>query len=300
MVEFGEQLRRAREEKGMTQQTLAEQLFVTRQSVSRWECGDRFPDLLTTKKISEILDVSLDEMLSGEDMNKIVERNPVIENKAANNVVIALYALTAFSLLMQVMSFISQDIIAIATRHPGVIVDDHEVILTAVPQISYVLQMFVIMFGLIQAIKGTLSPKRIGATIIAFLAAETLAETVIYVSQYVRFAENLKLTLFILKIIPGIIIAVSAFFFFIRKSKKIIWFILISIVSIVIMLGSIFAYASLISMSIDMNTQAEQQQGFISAIGPRYFFPRVALYGLFLYQALILWKKRKAAADAAS
>ena len=39
MVEFGEQLRRAREGKGMTQQSLAEQLYVTRQSVSRWECG---------------------------------------------------------------------------------------------------------------------------------------------------------------------------------------------------------------------------------------------------------------------
>ncbi len=59
MVEFGEQLRRAREGKGMTQQSLAEQLYVTRQSVSRWECGDRYPDLLTTKKISQILDVSL-------------------------------------------------------------------------------------------------------------------------------------------------------------------------------------------------------------------------------------------------
>ena len=57
MVEFGEQLRRAREAKGMTQQSLAEQLYVTRQSVSRWECGDRYPDLLTTKKISRILEV---------------------------------------------------------------------------------------------------------------------------------------------------------------------------------------------------------------------------------------------------
>ena len=39
MVEFGEQLRKAREAKGMTQQSLAEQLYATRQSVSRWECG---------------------------------------------------------------------------------------------------------------------------------------------------------------------------------------------------------------------------------------------------------------------
>ena len=81
MVEFGEQLRRAREGKGMTQQSLAEQLYVTRQSVSRWECGDRYPDLLTTKKISQILDVSLDDLLAGKEMVKLVERNPVIEKK---------------------------------------------------------------------------------------------------------------------------------------------------------------------------------------------------------------------------
>ena len=78
MVEFGEQLRRAREAKGMTQQSLAEQLYVTRQSVSRWECGDRYPDLLTTTKIAQILDVSLDDLLSGKEMEKVVERNPVV------------------------------------------------------------------------------------------------------------------------------------------------------------------------------------------------------------------------------
>ena len=90
MVEFGEQLRRAREEKGMTQQTLAEQLYVTRQTVSHWECGDRYPDLVTTKKISQILEVSLDDLLSGNDMTKVVEKSPVVESKTANNIMIAL------------------------------------------------------------------------------------------------------------------------------------------------------------------------------------------------------------------
>lgn len=100
MVEFGEQLRRAREEKGMTQQSLAEQLYVTRQSVSRWECGDRYPDLLTTKKISQILEVSLDDLLSGKEMTKVVERNPVIENKVVNNIMIVLYAFVVLSYLI--------------------------------------------------------------------------------------------------------------------------------------------------------------------------------------------------------
>src|SRR5574344_2130017 len=106
MVEFGEQLRKAREAKGMTQQSLAEQLYVTRQTVSRWECGERYPDLLTTKKISQILDVSLDDLLSGKEMMKVVERNPVIEHKLANNIMIALYAFIVFSFAITVMDII--------------------------------------------------------------------------------------------------------------------------------------------------------------------------------------------------
>lgn len=99
-------LRRAREGKGMTQQSLAEQLYVTRQSVSRWECGDRYPDLLTTKKISQILDVSLDDLLAGKDMVKLVERNPVIEKKSANYIMIALYAFIVFSFLITIIDMI--------------------------------------------------------------------------------------------------------------------------------------------------------------------------------------------------
>jgi len=72
MTEFGEQLRKAREAKGMTQQTLAEELYVTRQTVSRWECGDRFPDLITTKKLSQTLEISVDELLSEDEVKKVV------------------------------------------------------------------------------------------------------------------------------------------------------------------------------------------------------------------------------------
>lgn len=92
MVEFSEKLKRAREEKGMTQQTLADHLYVTRQAVSRWECGARYPDLLTAKKLSEVLEVSLDELLSGEEMKKCVEKNPIVESPIIGRAQSALYA----------------------------------------------------------------------------------------------------------------------------------------------------------------------------------------------------------------
>lgn len=92
MVEFGEKLKRVREERGLTQQSLAERLYVTRQAVSRWECGARYPDLLTAKKVSTILDVSLDELLSGEEFVELIEKAPVLEKPVENILQTILYA----------------------------------------------------------------------------------------------------------------------------------------------------------------------------------------------------------------
>ena len=67
MAEFGENIRKAREEKGITQQTLADKLFVSRQAVSRWENGSRYPDLLTAKSLAAALDTTLDKLLDNDE-----------------------------------------------------------------------------------------------------------------------------------------------------------------------------------------------------------------------------------------
>lgn len=103
MVEFGRKVKQIREEKGMTQQTMAEKLYVTRQAVSRWECGARQPDLLTAKKIAKLLDVSLDELLSGEELQGNIERKPVLAQPAENALQTALYAGAAIIYLLLCM-----------------------------------------------------------------------------------------------------------------------------------------------------------------------------------------------------
>lgn len=94
MSEFGENLRKAREKKGMTQQTLANQIYVTRQSISRWETGSRYPDLMTTKKISELLEVSIDDLLSGEKVRDNIEIQPFLDKKKNFFIQNLLYGLT--------------------------------------------------------------------------------------------------------------------------------------------------------------------------------------------------------------
>lgn len=100
MAEFGENLKRIREEKGLTQQTLADYLFVTRQAVSRWEGGSRYPDLMTAKKMSQFLEVSLDELLSDDDLKSYVEKNAILDSVVSKRVQIVLISLAFMSSLV--------------------------------------------------------------------------------------------------------------------------------------------------------------------------------------------------------
>lgn len=98
--EFGEKLKAVREARGLTQQTLAEKLYVTRQAVSRWECGARYPDLLTAKKIAATLEVSLDELVSGEKLKENIEWEPVLARPVENVVQTVLYTVAAIAYLL--------------------------------------------------------------------------------------------------------------------------------------------------------------------------------------------------------
>ncbi len=69
---IGEKIRELRTKNGMTQSDLAEKLFVTTQAVSRWEKGDVEPSLTTVKIISEIFNVSIDEIMGKEKPEPIV------------------------------------------------------------------------------------------------------------------------------------------------------------------------------------------------------------------------------------
>lgn len=60
---FSENLKHYRKLRYMTQQDLAEKLFITRQAVSTYENGIRHCDLDTLIRISKVLEISLDELI---------------------------------------------------------------------------------------------------------------------------------------------------------------------------------------------------------------------------------------------
>ena len=69
-LKIGKFIARCRKEKKMTQEDLAKILGVTNKTISRWENGNYMPDLSLLKPLSEVLGISLNELLSGEkDIN---------------------------------------------------------------------------------------------------------------------------------------------------------------------------------------------------------------------------------------
>ena len=61
---FSDTLKKLRNEKGFSQQTLADKLFVTRSTVTRWENGNRLPDATMISRLSEVLDADVNLLLS--------------------------------------------------------------------------------------------------------------------------------------------------------------------------------------------------------------------------------------------
>jgi transcriptional regulator with XRE-family HTH domain len=76
-MEFNEKLQELRRSKGLTQEELAEKLYVSRTAVSKWESGRGYPNIESLKEISKFFSVSIDELLSGEKLLFIAEK----ENK---------------------------------------------------------------------------------------------------------------------------------------------------------------------------------------------------------------------------
>ena len=69
-MEIGSKLKKARNEKGITQEQAAELLDVSRQTISNWENNKSYPDIISVIKMSNIYSVSLDHLLKEEKSMK--------------------------------------------------------------------------------------------------------------------------------------------------------------------------------------------------------------------------------------
>ena len=74
-MEFNEKLQELRKQKGLTQEELATRLYVSRTAISKWESGRGYPNIESLKAIAKLFSVTVDELLSTDEILTIAEED---------------------------------------------------------------------------------------------------------------------------------------------------------------------------------------------------------------------------------
>ena len=82
-MELNTKLKEARSHAGLTQEEVAEAIQVSRQTISNWETGKFYPDILSVIKLSDLYAISLDELLKGD--KKMIEHLEESTDVASSN-----------------------------------------------------------------------------------------------------------------------------------------------------------------------------------------------------------------------
>lgn len=280
-MEFGEKVKSLREAKGMTQQTLAEQIYVTRQAVSRWECGARFPDLLTAKKIAQILEVSIDELVSGEELKEKMEKESVLARPAENVLQTVLYTVGASSYLLMcifsVFSFIPN----------GTLAHDMAARITAVSLSTaggYLISLIIFIIGLILSARNRLTPKITGRLMAAPYFVLSLSFFILFVNSTVKSGGHTDILSWFPDILPPFIAAVYILLYFHVKERRFPCF-LVLLICILSLGNTAYIYWRTLPGRTDIGI----------AVGSVHALGRLVIPLLLGYQAYILDKKRKIA-----
>ncbi len=111
-MEFKEKLQQLRKQKELTQEELAEALFVSRTAVSKWESGRGYPSIDSLKAISKLFLVSIDLLLSGEELISLAEAESKEKTRGLRDLVFgALDCMTALLFFLPLFGQKSGDVI---------------------------------------------------------------------------------------------------------------------------------------------------------------------------------------------
>ncbi len=98
-MEFNEKLQELRKQKGLTQEELAEKLYVSRTAISKWESGRGYPNIESLKAIAKFFGVTVDELLSSDEVLTIAEEDNKRKEKHFRDLIYGLLDLCIAMLL---------------------------------------------------------------------------------------------------------------------------------------------------------------------------------------------------------
>ena len=95
-MNLGTQIKKYRSALNLSQEELAEKIFVTRQSVSNWENSKTYPDIKSLLMLSELFEISVDELIKGDvnTMKKEINEQERAEFQRDSTIFTILYAMT--------------------------------------------------------------------------------------------------------------------------------------------------------------------------------------------------------------
>ena len=98
-MELHEKLQQLRKQKGLTQEELAQKLFVSRTAISKWESGRGYPSIDSLKEISKFFSVSIDILLSSDEMLELAEKDVTRTRQSIRTLIFGSLDLSAALLL---------------------------------------------------------------------------------------------------------------------------------------------------------------------------------------------------------
>lgn len=282
MAEFGENIRKKREELGITQQTLAESLYVTRQAVSRWENGSRYPDLLTAKKLSEKLGASLDELLADDNMQTYAEVNPVIEYPLYKRIQTALFS-AAFAVNLILLIW-----------HVGFYMIDYPSFMNEWEKAAYIaglvftgLIVTTLFYGVIKSIRDNVTPRTAAQIAISIVGADLVNQAVVCIlnAQNNTLNENSIVSLLLYGVIDIVFIVLTLLYFLSNKTRSPIPIYIVSGLVIVI------TAASYVNTLLGYIGTAELPKYIM--VSSLRLFAVLLIPALFIYMTAVLYRKRR-------
>ena len=98
-MEFNQKLQELRKKKGLTQEELAEKLYVSRTAISKWESGRGYPNIESLRAIAKFFSVTLDDLLSSDEVLTIAEEDNKQKEKLFRDLMFGLLDLCVALLL---------------------------------------------------------------------------------------------------------------------------------------------------------------------------------------------------------
>ena len=104
-MELNEQIKKYRTEMNISQEELAEKIYVTRQSISNWENGKTYPDIHSLLLLSSLFGISLDQLVKGdiEIMKEEIKKDEIAKMNRYGKIYTIMLIITAISAVLLFM-----------------------------------------------------------------------------------------------------------------------------------------------------------------------------------------------------